>query len=153
MAVLMKKKLIAKFTQIPRSEEFKPLDLSKLTTAIGTLFNDSRTYFFIWHSSVKAISINNNAVGFFTLSSELFRIRELYFYSAHFRPNPTQIYHIFGIIVLNIEYVYIFFVIVQGRARLQKMLNLSNYLLKSWPGKFTKAQIIPVDSRSKSCRI
>ena len=85
----------------------------------------------------KAISSNNKAVGFFTLSLKLFRIRELYFYIAPFRPNPTQIYHIFGIIVWNIEYFYSFFIIVQGRARLQKMFSLSNYLSKSCPGNIT----------------
>ena len=45
----------------------------------------------------KAIPSKNNAVWFFTLSAKLFRIRELYFYSAHFRPKPTGIYHFFVI--------------------------------------------------------
>ena len=70
------------------------------------------------NSRVKLYPVITMQSVFFTLSSKLFRIR-VHFYSAHFRPNPTQIYHIFGIIVWNIEYFYIFF-IVQGRARLQK---------------------------------
>ena len=70
----------------------------------------------------KALPNNQMSVGFLTISSNVFIIQKIFFYNTYFRSNANGIYHNFGIIIFNIEFFYIVFIILQSRARLQKCL-------------------------------
>ena len=82
----------------------------------------------------KALPNNQILVGFLTISSNVFIIQKIFFYNTYFRSTANGIYHSFGIIIFNIEFFYIFFIILQSRARLQKCLAS---LFNSWPGKIS----------------
>ena len=76
-------------------------------------------------TSYKALPNNQMSVGFLTISSNVFIIQKISFYNTYFRSTANGIYHSFGIIIFNVEFFYIFFIILQSRARLQKMFSLT----------------------------